>query len=47
LFRELLDANLVDTIEVAVIPAILGEGISIISGDRPSSALTLISSKTP
>jgi dihydrofolate reductase len=35
LFRYLLDAGLVDTVEVAVIPVILGDGIPLLQpGDR-------------
>jgi dihydrofolate reductase len=40
LFRQLLDAGLVDTVEVAVIPVLLGSGIPLVQpGARASLAL--------
>jgi dihydrofolate reductase len=46
LFRSLLDAKLVDTIEVAIIPIALSQGIPLLpAGDR-SPPLRLIQSKT-
>jgi dihydrofolate reductase len=48
LFRSLLEARLVDTVEVAVIPVMLGEGIPLLP-PRPSSErfeLKLASSRT-
>jgi dihydrofolate reductase len=47
LFRSLLEARLVDTVEVAVIPVLLGEGIPLLPS-KPSSErfkLTLASSR--
>ena len=48
LFRSLLEARLVDAVEVAVIPVLLGEGISLLL-PKPSSEqfkLKLASSRT-
>jgi dihydrofolate reductase len=48
LFRSLLEARLVDGVEVAVIPVLLGEGIPLLS-PKPSTErfkLTLVSSRT-
>src|SRR5439155_4198844 len=39
LFRSLLDAGLVDTVEVAVIPVLLGAGVPLLP---PGSATTLV-----
>jgi dihydrofolate reductase len=41
LFRSLLDLNLVDTIEVAVIPILLGQGIPLLPPPAPQASLTL------
>jgi dihydrofolate reductase len=41
LFRSLVDARLVDTLEVAVIPILLGEGIPILSGPPARFGLNL------
>jgi len=45
LFRSLLDAGLVDAIEVAVIPVLLGEGVPLLPGGPRSPALELIHSE--
>src|SRR5918999_1160144 len=48
LFRSLLEARLVDGVEVAVIPVLLGEGIPLLP-PKPSTErfkLTLVSSRT-
>jgi dihydrofolate reductase len=48
LFRSLLEARLVDGVEVAVIPVLLGEGIPLLA-PKPSTErfkLTLVSSRT-
>jgi dihydrofolate reductase len=48
LFRSLLEARLVDAVEVSVIPVLLGEGISLLP-PKPSSErfeLKLVSSRT-
>lgn len=45
LFRELLDADLVDTVELAVIPIFLSQGIPVLPTGRRSSLLHLESSK--
>ena len=45
LFRTFLDAGLVDTIEVGVIPVVLGEGIPLVAVGRPSPALRLTDTK--
>lgn len=44
LFRGLLDARLVDTIEVAVMPILLSRGIPLILGGKRSPALRLTNS---
>jgi len=45
LFRGLLDLGLVDAVEVAVIPVLLGGGIPLLpAGSRPRSALRLVRS---
>jgi dihydrofolate reductase len=46
LFRTLLDAGLVDTIEVALMPIVLGDGIPLVGRGTRSSGLRLTSSKT-
>ena len=45
LFRALLDAGLVDTVEVAVMPVLLGKGIPLLPPGAPST-LELADSKT-
>jgi dihydrofolate reductase len=45
LFRSLLDAGLVDTVEVAVTPILLGQGIPLLPPGQRSPAMRLISSK--
>ena len=45
LFRALLDAGLVDMIEVAVIPIMLGEGIPILPAGKHSPPLKLVNHK--
>ena len=44
LFRSLLDAKLVDTVEVAVMPILLGEGIPLLPPGRPAK-LKLVDQK--
>ena len=46
LFRSLLDANLVDTIEVAVMPILLSQGIPLLPAGARSPSLWLSDSKT-
>jgi dihydrofolate reductase len=46
LFRTLLDAGLVDTIEVALMPIVLGDGIPLVARGARSAGLRLASSKT-
>lgn len=46
LFRSLLDANLVDTVEVAVMPIMLSQGIPLLPAGARSSPLRLTESKT-
>ena len=48
LFRSLLEARLVDTVEVSVIPVLLGEGISLLPPKTSSErfGLKLVSSRT-
>ncbi len=41
LFRSLLDAGLVDTVEVAIIPVLLGEGIPLLLPPAKQTKLTL------
>jgi dihydrofolate reductase len=41
LFRTLLDAGLVDTVEVAVVPVLLGEGIPMFPSPGPRTKLSL------
>jgi dihydrofolate reductase len=45
LFRSLLDAGLVDTVEVAVIPALLGEGIPLLPPPGRQAKLKLTGHK--
>jgi dihydrofolate reductase len=45
LFRGLLDAGLVDTVEVAVMPVLLGGGILLLPSGQRVEGLRLISSK--
>jgi dihydrofolate reductase len=45
LFRSLLDAGLVDTIELSVVPIMLSQGIPLIARGERSRALRLTSSK--
>lgn len=45
LFRSLLDAGLVDTIEVALIPILLSEGVPLLAKGLRSPALKLTGSK--
>jgi dihydrofolate reductase len=45
LFRTLLDAGLVDTVEVAVMPVLLGDGVPLIGRGGRSAALRLASSR--
>jgi dihydrofolate reductase len=46
LFRSLLDANLVDTVEVAVMPILLSQGVPLLSAGARSPSLRLRDSKT-
>jgi dihydrofolate reductase len=46
LFRSLLDAKLVDTIEVAVMPVLLSQGIPLLPAGTRSPSLRLSHSKT-
>lgn len=45
LFRSLLDAGLVDTVEVAIIPVLLGEGIPLLPAPARQSKLKLTAHK--
>lgn len=45
LFRSLLNAGLVDSVEVAVVPVLLGHGVSLLAPGRRSSGLRLTDSK--
>lgn len=45
LFRDLLDAGLVDSVEVAVMPILLGRGIPLLPEGRRSPPLSLASSR--
>jgi len=45
LFRSLVEAGLVDTVEVAVIPVLLGNGISLFPAPAPRTRLRLTSHK--
>jgi dihydrofolate reductase len=46
LFRGLLDAHLVDRVEVAIMPVLLGRGIPLLPLGEPSHTLRLARSKT-
>lgn len=46
LFRTLVDANLVDTVEVAVMPVLLGRGIPLLPGSTRNVPLSLTTSRT-
>jgi dihydrofolate reductase len=46
LFRSVLDAGLIDTVEVAVMPILLGQGIPLIAAGARSPSLRLTESKT-
>jgi dihydrofolate reductase len=46
LFRSVLDAGLIDTIEVAVMPILLSQGIPLLSAGARSPSLELIETKT-
>lgn len=46
LFRSLLDAQLVDTIEVGVIPILLSQGVPLLPAGQRSPVLRLTDSKT-
>ena len=46
LFRSLLDAGLVDTVEVAVIPVLLGGGIPLLAAPAGRTKLRLVKTKT-
>lgn len=45
LFRSLLDARLVDTVEVAVMPVLLGGGIPLLPSGQRVAGLRLVSSR--
>jgi dihydrofolate reductase len=45
LFRSLLDARLVDTVEVAVIPVLLGGGLPLLPPPTQKASLKLVSSR--
>ena len=45
LFRSLLDARLVDTVEVAIIPVLLGEGVALLSPPARQTKLKLTGHK--
>jgi len=44
--NELLNDNLIDEFYISIIPALLGDGISLFKSDRPELKLKLISSKS-
>ncbi len=46
LFRSLAEAGLVDTVEVAIVPTILGGGIPLIAGPAGQIQLTLTGQRT-
>jgi dihydrofolate reductase len=46
LFRSVLDAGLIDTVEVAVMPILLSQGIPMLSAGARSPSLQLTKSKT-
>jgi dihydrofolate reductase len=45
LFRSLLDARLVDSVEVAIIPVLIGRGIPLLPISAKRAKLRLVSSK--
>ena len=45
LFRSLLDAGLVDTVEVAIMPVMLGEGIALLPSPARQTKLKLTGHK--
>jgi dihydrofolate reductase len=45
LFRSLLEAGLVDTVEIAIIPVLLGEGIPLLPAPAKDSRLKLTGHK--
>ena len=45
LFRELLDAGLVDTVEIALVPVLLGDGIPVVATGRPTPLLRLVGAR--
>lgn len=46
LFRSVLDAGLIDTVEVAVMPILLSQGVPLLSAGARSPALQLTETKT-
>ena len=46
LFRSVLDAGLVDTVEVAVMPILLSQGVPLLAAGKRSPALQLMETKT-
>jgi dihydrofolate reductase len=46
LFRSVLDAGLIDTVELAVIPILLSQGVPLLAAGARSPALQLTSTKT-
>ena len=46
LFRSLLQLGLVDTVEVAIIPVLLGEGLPLLPPPTPLTSLKLIAHRT-
>jgi dihydrofolate reductase len=46
LFRSLLDAGVVDTVEVGVVPVLLGQGIPLLPGASATTALELTKTET-
>jgi dihydrofolate reductase len=45
LFRSLLEARLVDTVEIAIMPVVLGRGVSLVEVGAPRTSLRLIESQ--
>ena len=45
LFRGMLEARLVDAVEVAVIPIVLGGGVPLVEAPAPRTRLRLVGSK--
>ncbi len=45
LFRSLLDARLVDAVEIAIVPVLLGQGVPLLPGPYGQHRLALTSSK--